>query len=234
MHTLEQRRLIAEVLRKARPAHLSNAEILRRMNRQFQVHVYGSTVGRILKGGNNQNETHSLDAAHRQDATISVLARFFKVDLSAYRPSFVEAPHLYFPESPAFRPFQRTWIYDCLSRDHLWQLRKSCEKAIDPLQPGKTDGHDGARLAVVLKALALFEPRTRPKTKQSELPLTAPASPTTAPAPRSAPQDVSATVKVAEFLDTTLAALRQLAAAGLSTAAPRAEVLAKAADMLGG
>lgn len=155
MYTKEQRVAIGPILMAKYKARFGTVtHLAKAVSEALNVKMDPSTTGRVLHGGRyNYEKGRQGDHAHIQDGIVSALAKYFGVDLSEHRASFADAPHLYFPESPAFRPYQKSWIMDCFDVGALRGLLGTCHKA---KQGGRTDGHDAERLPIVERAIARF------------------------------------------------------------------------------
>lgn len=230
MYSLEQRIAIGEVLKaRSSQAFTATTRLCAAINTELGIGLDPATVGRVLAGGRYDYEKHRRGAhAHKQDFAISVLAKFFNVDLSAHRATFAQSPELYFPESPAFRPYQKSWILDCFDVAALGGLLGTCRKA---RRGGRTDGHDGKRIPIIERAL-----RQARGNKIAEKATSAPPMITlfeaAAQADRSmAVPDVPAAVPGVS-IDAHRAVLKQLATLGLPTAEVKAAMVKQLTDML--
>ena len=150
MYSIEQRRKIGDVFThhsrfdgdKAIPWESLCTEILQRTG----LRVPPRLMRTVFYGGADPGRTHPAHA-HKQDLAISLLASLLNVDMSLFRDSFATSRHLYFPDTPAFGTYRRTWIGDCLDAGALKHLQHACAAAV--AGNCRTDGADVLRIKVL-------------------------------------------------------------------------------------
>lgn len=237
MYTLDQRNIIGGLFRATfKSSQIPCTRLQKAIQQQCGITISGSTIHRVCHGGGTRTEEIQQGFnAYAQNEAISALAKVLGIDLAPYRATYQQSPEFYFPDSPAFRPYQRSWIFDCFDRKVLEGLAGTCRKAL--AGTGKTDGADHARLEVALEALSLIKRKTFTAVTQSELPLVESVA---APIVGANIAEASATLEAVRdphptgnlSLDAERAALRQLEALNLPTAEVKEAILRKVRQLL--
>lgn len=237
MYTLDQRNTIGGLFRATfKSSQVPCTRLREAIQQQCGVTISDATIHRVCHGGGTRGAAIQQGAnAYVQNVAISALAKVLGLDLSAYRATYLQAPEFYFPDSPAFRPYQRSWILDCFDRKVLEGLAGTCRKAL--AGTGKTDGADHARLEVALEALSLIKRKAFTAVTQSELPLVESVATPILGAEIAGASATLVAVRDAYpagnlSLDAERAALRQLDALNLPTAEVKEAILRKVRQLL--
>lgn len=239
MYSIEQRQGIGKLIRDkmGNPAQFPCSALEHAFKQEFSMRVPAESMRRVYFGGKLEGEPDP-QIAYAQDTIISLMAKHYTLDVRAYRNAFNVSPGLYFPDSYAFKPYQATWIADCIDTEFLYKLKATCVAAIE--RGGKTDGHDKARLRIVEHHLNTLE-RYKGKKKEAikdQVPL--PLLDATALTVVSAPVNATSVheIKIASdgngfSIEANKQALQQLKALGLPTGEVKAAILARVSAMLG-
>lgn len=148
------------------------SRLVREIKEKTGMRVPTETLRRVFYGGALPGEEEPA-RAYAQDLAISLLAQHLGLNMRHYRTSFEEAPELYFPTSYAFKPYNRTWIADCMEAGALKHLQNACASAVSGTLTA-TDGHDVRRLQVVIrhrKSIEKLRKEEKPAETQAPLPL---------------------------------------------------------------
>lgn len=164
MYSIEQRQKIGKLIRDkmGNPKQFPCSTLEHTFKLEFGMRVPAESMRRVYFGGKLEGEPDP-QIAYAQDTIISLMAKHYKIDVRAYRDTFAVSPGCYFPDSYAFKPYQATWIADCIDIEFLYKLKATCVAATE--RGGKTDGHDEARLKIVQHHLNTLE-RYRNKKKE--------------------------------------------------------------------